>query len=84
MNSLPVHIFKLFKNILVGPIKNLINKSFEYGSFPDCLKTVSVTPIEAFDLQFDLHLFLQAATVIGQNETRDLFQPITVAACKNK
>ena len=50
MNSLPVHIFKLFKNILVGPIKNLINESFEYGSFPDCLKTVSVTPIEAFDL----------------------------------
>ena len=40
--------------------------------------------IESFDLYFYGHLFLQASTVIGQNESRDLFDPITVAACKNK
>ena len=27
---------------------------------------------------------LQVATVIGWNKSRDLFQPISVAACKNK
>ena len=32
----------------------------------------------------DLQLFLQAATVIDQSKSRDLFYPITVAACKSK
>ena len=45
LNSLPVHILKLFINILAGPNTNLINKPFECGSFPDCLKTATVTPI---------------------------------------
>ena len=40
--------------------------------------------MEPFDLYFDLHLFLEAATVFDWNKSRDLFQPITVAACKNK
>ena len=29
--------------------------------------------IESIDLLFDLHLFLQAATVIDSNKSRDLF-----------
>ena len=33
---------------------------------------------------FDVHLFLQITTLIGWNISRDLFQLITVAACKNK
>ena len=46
-----------------------------------CLVTVD---IDAFGIQFDLHLFLQTATVIDQNKSRDSFYPIAVAACKNK
>ena len=38
--------------------------------------------IEPFDLYFDLHLFLQKATVIGYNKSRDLIYLIAVAACK--
>ena len=37
-----------------------------------------------FDVQFDIYLFLQTATVIGQNKPPDLFQPITVAVGDNK
>ena len=33
--------------------------------------------------KLNVHLFLQTATVIGLNKSRDLFQPITVAACQN-
>ena len=46
---------------------------------PDCR-----VGMKSFDLQFDLHLFLQAPTVIVQNKSRNLFQPIKVAACENK
>ena len=45
---------------------------------------VANTITEALDLHFDVHLFWQAATVIGSTESRDLFRPITVVACKNK
>ena len=39
-----------------------------------CQKAITQQiPIEPFDLQFGLHLFLQAATVIGRNKPRDLF-----------
>ena len=40
--------------------------------------------MEPLDLYFDLHLLLQTTFIIGLNESRDSFDPITVAACKNK
>ena len=52
----------------------------------DILASVPQIPvsIEPFDLWLDVHLFMQAAVVIGLNKSRDLFQPNTVAAYKNK
>ena len=41
-------------------------------------------PIDSVDIKFDLHLYLKIETVIGCSESRDLLQPITVDACKNK
>jgi len=40
--------------------------------------------IEPFDMKFDVHLFLETIIVIGEKKSRDLFQPLAVAVCKNK
>ena len=48
------------------------------------LTTLCFQLMEPFDMQFDIHLFLQTVTVIGRNKSRDSFYPISVAACKNK
>ena len=45
LNSLPIKIFKLLKNILVIPILILLNNSFAKGTFPDNLKVARITPI---------------------------------------
>ena len=46
----------------------------------DYLTWFDVKQIDPFDTKFDLHLFLQATTVIGRNKSRDLISSITVAA----
>ena len=48
------------------------------------LEAKSPTGMQPFDLLFDVDLYLPAETVIGLNKSRDLFKPITFAACKNK
>ena len=40
--------------------------------------------IDPFDMLFNLHLFLHAATVIGRYKSRDFSQPIIDVVCKNK
>ena len=45
INNLPVKLLKYAKQSLAYPISKLINKSFEVGHFPACLKTACVTPV---------------------------------------
>ena len=60
-------------------------EGFTWGpSFVSSLCSKRRKHIELFNLYFDVHLFMQAATVIGWNKSCDLFLRITVAACKNK
>ena len=48
------------------------------------MKPLDAGEIEPFDLQTDRHLFLQTATVIEKNKSRDSFWPIKVAAFKKQ
>ena len=45
VDSMPLLILKKVSNILVKPLTILVNKSFENGVFPDCLKIARVTPL---------------------------------------
>ena len=56
----------------------------ESDTLDGALSVVPPVTIEPFDLQFNHHLFLQAATAIGRNKSCDLFKPITVVICTNK
>ena len=44
-NSVPTNILENFSDNLCDPICELINLSFQEGSFPKALKTASVTPV---------------------------------------
>ena len=69
------------RNLLASLTPNQF-RSNSYFLIPTQISTEM--PIEPFYLEFDVNLFLQEITGIGQNKTRDLFYPIIVAACKNK
>ena len=42
---MPIKIFKILRHFFLLPLKNLINKSFQKGIFPKCLKLARVTPV---------------------------------------
>ena len=45
LNVIPVNILKNCSDILSGPIAKLVNLSISSGSFPDVLKSATITPI---------------------------------------
>ena len=45
INTTPVKILKLVRNIISTPLANIINKSLTSGNFPNSLKIARVTPI---------------------------------------
>ena len=62
INSIPVSLFKRILPYITDPLTNLINNSFKYGIFPECLKSSLVTPIFKS----------------GDNKNVDNFRPISV------
>ena len=44
-NSVPVYILKILKPFFSFWLSKLVNQTFEFGIFPDILKTAKVTPI---------------------------------------
>ena len=46
--------------------------------------SINLWTIDPFDLQFDRHLFLPAATATGRFKSRDLFYPIIYSCCLQK
>jgi exonuclease III len=45
LNSLPVKICILARHLIVKPLSELINNSFQVGIFPDILKRAQITPV---------------------------------------
>lgn len=45
LDSIPVSLFKRIFPCISVPFTNLINKSFNLGIFPECLKITTITPV---------------------------------------
>ena len=45
LNVVPIKIFKSLRHLFLHPLRLLINKSFEEGTFPNSLKLARITPI---------------------------------------
>ena len=53
--SIPSKILKLISPTVSKPLSDIINLSFEIGTFPQCLKTANVIPIHKKDSKLDVN-----------------------------